>query len=1170
MTTFDSDSPPAGGETGFVIDNLPNWRRLRACEVIRKNSRMVSSMTRSSRRGASSGLTRSENHDGYRAPQVVTAQRQVGEVNIDSDRTSIPLTLSTLAENVGETHLAADISGILAHNRKFRQSTQPYAMGVSTRTEVVKQQTNAVPDLLAHQVTTVSSTLPDSQHSSPPVDDMMHTYFMDFMRLYLCDYDLDGNLPLNWAGLVVSHLASLKSLLTADGTGQHSDNQESRTVTNVTSGRPKPRCDNIAGNQDRQSIRCNASISSSLTRLRVADFILRELSLEHEASLKALKYSAPQKENILDAISDAALKREGQDSLKPSEPTLNKDKMSLHPLNFSKRLAIPMLMLGRHRNLGRDGEPLSAELGIAPDTISRETDDQAGLQTSVPLVGDLMEDVILQEKLEESKITINSNESFLHGSNSTSTVRGGFQQHPTPLESIAGKLYCSKRGCRRLYHDVNVHAALIELLLILLVHMKPQHEETVREESSSTSIDEEAQMSRKHYLTQLHFENLVHDIPLLLRAHLNHVGNVSAVSFLVSKVEALGNDVERLLRLSCDSFFSPERYATIIFVARGAFAEVYRCHLPYELGTLRSIEVAVKVIDTTQNVHDTLSATAVYSEIALLEAMEREPFVAKLIDYGVSKDSFFIVMQHYPTSLKQWRTNHDCDKQGEISDTSRHLLLYSAIYAQCLEAVAALERFGVVHYDIKADNFLLDPAQGCSISEFWNPPERSTLSAFRIVITDFGESRLFAPTETKGTARNRGTEYIKAPEMLTVSSLSKIEANIYDRRKSKKCGHPSDIWALGCLLYEIIFNSFLLYEADWVRFFLRTVTPNADLLPSQSMNHLDTLPAIKQFILWILVRDPSLRPKLVEVRTEFASLRMMLDPDLVSSPDEFASVCWDRSDSLWSVRAGMSVPLETRWPVEVGGSQYKPLSTFFPTTSNSGAEEETVICSLPSAAGPWRLLPGKIFRAFRSASRLDGVYVGDMDYVLEMSLQELKTIPVIICTRKQSTDGISTSCSSKEFSKIETDESKTVTSFTKRAAAVGISTRRVALPSISDFSVDAISLFTEGLRNLEHLFARACDMETQNVFQLNDGQGDRPQHNRILIVCPSSDWTTALAVAAALHIYVKGGGVRAAALALSMPAGFGAGNVMLHPTDVARLTAWEAREFADAALRNQR
>jgi serine/threonine protein kinase len=1227
MTTLSEEGSPLLGETGFVIDNLPNWRSLSACDVFRKNTRVVSSMSRSSRRGATPGLTRSA--------IVVTAQSLVGEVNVGSDRTSIPLTLSTLAENVGETHLAADISGILAHNRKFRQSTHPFATDVSTRTEVVKQrQTNAFPDLLACQVTTVSSMDPDSQHSLGSVDDMMHTHFMDFMRLYLCDYDLDGNLPLNWAALVVSHLASLKSCLTADGkAGLHSDGQESRKVTNVTSGRPNPRCDDITIIQDRHPIRWNASISSSLTRLRVADFILRELSLEYdEASLKDLKYSAPKKENI----SDAALKREGPDSLKPSEPTLNKDMMSLHPLTSSKKLAIPKLMLGGHRNLSCDDEPLSAELGTAPDTI--RTGDQTGLQPSVPLVSDLMEDVTLQEELEESRSALNSNESFLHGSNRTSTARGGFQhsavsepttyyssdgcltdtqsegnqypdkqhdssgfhefkpslnivkatpahpgadihasderedhQHPTPmsLESFAGKLYCSKRGCRRLYHDVNVHAAMIELLLILLVHVKPQQEEAVRKEFSSRSIDEEAQAPpRKHYLTQLHFENLVHDVPLLLRAHLNHVGNVAAVSFLVSKVEALGNDVERLLRLSCDAFFRPERYSTKTFVARGAFAEVYRCHLPYELGTLRSNEVAVKVIDLTQNVHDTLSATAVYSEIALLEALEREPFVAKLLDYGVSMDSFFIVMQHYPTSLKQWRTNHDSDKPGEISEASRHLLLYSAIYAQCLEAVAALERFGVVHYDIKADNFLLDPAQGCSVSEFWNPPERSTLSSFRIVITDFGESRLFAPTETAGTARNKGTEYIKAPEMLTVSSLSKIDATIYDRRKSKKCGHPSDIWALGCLLYEIIFNSFLLYEADWVHFFLRTVTPNADLLPSQSMKRLETLPAIKQFILWILVRDPSLRPKLGEVRTKFASLRMMLDPDVVSFSDEFASVCWDRSDSLWSVRAGIPVPLETRWPVEVAGSQYKPLSIFFPTTSNSGAEDKNVTCSLPSAAGPWRFLPGKIFRAFRSASRLDGVYIGDMDYVLEMSLQELN-IPVIICTRKQSMDGISTSCSLKELSKIETHESKAVTSFTKRAAEVGISTHCVALPSISDFSLDAISSFAEGLRYAEHLFARTCGLETQNVCQLNDGQRDHLQHNRILIVCPSSDWTSALAVAAALHIYVKGGGVRAAALALSMPASFGAGKVMLHPTDAARLTAWEAREFADAALRNQ-
>ena len=67
----------------------------------------------------------------------------------------------------------------------------------------------------------------------------------------------------------------------------------------------------------------------------------------------------------------------------------------------------------------------------------------------------------------------------------------------------------------------------------------------------------------------------------------------------------------------------------------------------------------------------------------------------------------------------------------------------------------------MVHYDIKADNFLLEPTQVCSVSDFWNPPERSTLSAFRIVITDFGESRSFGPSETEGTLRNKALSISK-------------------------------------------------------------------------------------------------------------------------------------------------------------------------------------------------------------------------------------------------------------------------------------------------------------------------------------------------------------------------------------------------------------------------
>ena len=58
--------------------------------------------------------------------------------------------------------------------------------------------------------------------------------------------------------------------------------------------------------------------------------------------------------------------------------------------------------------------------------------------------------------------------------------------------------------------------------------------------------------------------------------------------------------------------------------------------------------------------------------------------------------------------------------------------------------------------------------------------------------------------ETAGTLHNRCTEYVKAPEMLTLSNALKKDATDYNRQKQYKCGRSADIWALGCLLYEII------------------------------------------------------------------------------------------------------------------------------------------------------------------------------------------------------------------------------------------------------------------------------------------------------------------------------------------------------------------------------
>ena len=56
----------------------------------------------------------------------------------------------------------------------------------------------------------------------------------------------------------------------------------------------------------------------------------------------------------------------------------------------------------------------------------------------------------------------------------------------------------------------------------------------------------------------------------------------------------------------------------------------------------------------------------------------------------------------------------------------------------------------VTHYDIKADNILLD-------------------DKLNVVLADFGECKMFTSEEDEYCTKSRGTEYIKSPEMLTLT-----------------------------------------------------------------------------------------------------------------------------------------------------------------------------------------------------------------------------------------------------------------------------------------------------------------------------------------------------------------------------------------------------------------
>lgn len=64
-------------------------------------------------------------------------------------------------------------------------------------------------------------------------------------------------------------------------------------------------------------------------------------------------------------------------------------------------------------------------------------------------------------------------------------------------------------------------------------------------------------------------------------------------------------------------------------------------------------------------------------------------------------------------------------------------------HASCtlLPPVQSIMEANILHFDLKCDNVLLEPLPGVAEAEFWAPQEAEP--PFRVVLADFGESKLF-------------------------------------------------------------------------------------------------------------------------------------------------------------------------------------------------------------------------------------------------------------------------------------------------------------------------------------------------------------------------------------------------------------------------------------------
>ncbi|KAA8495991.1 Serine/threonine-protein kinase mph1 [Porphyridium purpureum] len=273
-------------------------------------------------------------------------------------------------------------------------------------------------------------------------------------------------------------------------------------------------------------------------------------------------------------------------------------------------------------------------------------------------------------------------------------------------------------------------------------------------------------------------------------------------------------------------------YMRIELIGKGGSSKVYKVMAPD-----RKI-YALKRVRVAKGDHEAIMNYA--NEISLLQKLKGKPNIVQLYESEVraSAGVIYLIMECGDIDLARLLARG----RGKAV-SSNFLRLY---WQQMLEAVHTIHEERIIHGDLKPANFLLIEGS--------------------LKLIDFGIAKAFASDDTTNIVRDSqvGTPNYMSPEALLcapegASSWSGSESSASADRKYK-LGRPSDIWSLGCILYQMVYGKTPFAHLSMIQK-LHSITDPSHEIQFPPIRNKALLHVMRQ----CLQRDPRKRPTIPEL-----------------------------------------------------------------------------------------------------------------------------------------------------------------------------------------------------------------------------------------------------------------------------------------------------------------